>query len=285
MKIEYIVNTKSKILLKDYLLEIGLSRRFCRKLKLYGKMYINGVESKNYMEVKDGDIVTLEYDEKENDDILPNGSTLDIKYEGEHILIINKQESLSSQPSRLHYEDNVISYVKKYLQDKNIYTNIHLVNRLDYQTSGLMIIAKDGFTHFRLTKEGEKTICRKYLAIIEGTLKEKKGVLDFPIARENETSIKRTVSFTNPSKKDALTEYKVLKEYDDKSLIEVKLHTGRTHQIRVHFSHIGHPLIGDKLYGKENTRLMLHCYYLSFVNPFNNEFIEIIDYPPFKNIY
>ena len=281
MKVDYKVTKES--ILKDYLLEIGLSRRFCRRVKLYGKIYLNNEEVKNFVTVKPNDIITLEYNESENDDIIANNNNLDIIYEDEHILIINKPDGLASQPSRLHYENNVVSYVKAYFQSKNIQSNIHVVTRLDYQTSGLMIIAKDGYTHYLLTKEN--IIDKKYKAIIEGIITPKDGFIDLPIARKEESTILREV---NDCGKKAITEYKVIREFKDNtnkiyySLLDVTLHTGRTHQIRVHFAHLGHPLIGDKLYGKEANRLMLHCYYLSFINPYTNENITVIKEPNFN---
>ena len=280
MKLDYKVEKES--ILKDYLLEIGLSRRFCRRVKLYGKMYLNGEEVKNFVNVYPGDIITLDYQEDENDQILPKEVSIDIKYEDEHILIINKPFGLTSQPSRLHYEDNVISYVKSYLHSKEIVTNIHVVTRLDYQTSGLMIIAKDGHTHYLLSRDN--TIEKKYKAIVKGILDIKEGIIDKPIARKDELSILREV---NENGKRAITEYKVIGEKDNRSLIDIKLHTGRTHQIRVHFSSIGYPLIGDKLYGKEDNRLMLHCYSLRFKNPYSldnkqEDLIEIVCEPDFK---
>ncbi len=285
MKIDILVKHNS--VLKDYLLEYGLSKKLCRKIKLYGKMYINGVESKNYFPVKTNDLITLVYDEQENDDIKATEYKLDIVYEDEHILVINKPYDLASQPSKLHYENNVISYVKKYFKDNNINSNIHVVNRLDYQTSGLMTIAKDGYTHYLLTKE--KVIKRKYYCLVEGILDQKEGLINLPIARKEENGILREV---NSQGKEALTKYKVIAEYnnliqldtitiENYSLVDVELLTGRTHQIRVHFSYLNYPLIGDKLYGHAYKRLMLHCYYLSFINPYTGKFIEIINKPQF----
>lgn len=271
MKLEYIVTHNA--ILKDYLLEIGLSRKFCRKVKLYGKMFINNDLAKNFFEVKTGDKITIEYEESTNNEIVDTENELNIVYEDEHILVINKKEGLSSQPSKKHYEDNVVSYVKNYFIKQNINTNVHIVNRLDFQTSGLMTIAKDGYTHYLLTKE--KIITRKYLALVEGTFNEKSGKIDLPIARIEEGNILREVSDNG---KQAITLYKVIRESQSQSLLDIELLTGRTHQIRVHFSYLGHPLIGDKLYGGKNEkRLYLHSYYLSFINPYTNEKIEIID--------
>lgn len=274
MKLDYQV-TKDSIV-KEYLLEIGLSRRFCRKVKLYGKMYINGKQCKNYEMVKKGDIITVEYEEEANDKITSTAYKLDILYEDEHIIIINKPYNLASQPSRLHYTDNVVSYVKKYFEEKGIISNVHIVNRLDYQTSGLMAIAKDGYTHHLLTKE--KIITRKYKCIIEGVIEPPFGVINLPIMRKNDIEILREV---NPLGKEAITKYQTISQNKHNSLLDIELLTGRTHQIRVHLSYLGHPIVGDKLYGEESERLMLHCYYLSFINPYNGKKVEIVQGPTF----
>lgn len=280
MKIEYVA--KKDDILKEYLKELGLSRRFMKKVKLYGKMYINDIEAKNYFPIKNGDKIVLEYDEEENENIITNDCELDICYEDEHLLIINKPESLAVQPSHKHYEENVVSYVKAYFKKNNITSNVHIVNRLDYATSGLMVVAKDGFTHFALTKE--KIITRKYYAIIRGLIIPKEGIIDLPIKRESEDrdgNIRRIVAEDG---KRAITHYKVLKEDDQKnvSLVDIKLDTGRTHQIRVHFQTLGHPLVGDKIYGEEDDRLYLHCYHLSFVNPHTNQKVIVEKIPNFS---
>jgi len=255
---------------------LNLSRRFSKKVKLYGKIYINGVESKNYFPLKIGDELVLEFNEEVNDEIISKDFPLDIKYEDENVLIIDKPISLASQPSHLHFENNVVSYVKKYFEDNNINSNVHVVNRLDYQTSGLMLISKNGFTHHELTKE--KIIERKYYCIVEGLLEEKEGTIIKGIKREREGSIRRIAADDGAL---SITHYKVVYEKDNRSLIDVKLDTGRTHQIRVHFSFLGYPLVGDKLYGNEDDRLYLHCYSLSYVDPYNGDKKSIISIPDF----
>ena len=274
MKLTYIVD--HECLVKEYMNYLNLSRRFSKKVKLYGKIYINGVESKNYFPLKNGDELVLEFNEEVNDEIISKDFPLDIKYEDENVLIIDKPISLASQPSHLHFENNVVSYVKKYFEDNNINSNVHVVNRLDYQTSGLMLVSKNGFTHHELTKE--KIIERKYYCIVEGLLEEKEGTIIKGIKREREGSIRRIAADDGAL---SITHYKVVCEKDNRSLIDVKLDTGRTHQIRVHFSFLGYPLVGDKLYGKEDDRLYLHCYSLSYVDPYNGDKKSIISIPDF----
>lgn len=275
MKIEF-VSKLDTMMLKDFILEMGVSRAFARRVKLYGKMYINDVLSKNYFLVKKGDRVTLEYDEAQNEAINVVKEELDICYEDEHLLVLNKPKNLASQPSRLHQFDNIISFVKAYFIEKGINTNIHLVNRLDYSTSGLLIIAKDGYTHHALSKVEIK---RKYLAVVKGHLDKKEDEVRLKIDRVEAHNIKRWVMETG---KEAITIYKVLKEYSDSSLVDVELKTGRTHQIRVTFSYLNHPVLGDKLYG-EGEDLMLHCYYLKFKDPYSNSYIEVKKAPNWEN--
>ena len=273
MRIEYVC--EQDMLLKEYLVYLGLSRRFCKRVKLYGKMMINNEIALNFYPVKKGDKITLEYNEGINEDILTLKKKIDVVYEDSHILVVNKPANLATQPSRKHYECNLVSMVKGYFEENGVNSNVHVVNRLDYATSGLMVIAKDGFTHFALTKE--KIINRYYCAIICGIMDKKEGVIDLPIARITKESIKREV---NENGKSAITHYKVIKEDKDNntSVVRIKLDTGRTHQIRVHFAYLGHPLVGDALYNEKNNdeeRLYLHSYKVEFINPYTNELISL----------
>ncbi len=274
MILKYIVD--EECLVKEYMVKLKLSKRFCKKVKLYGKILINNQEAKNYYPLKIGDELILQYEEELNKEIVSSEFLLDIVYEDDNMLVINKPISLASQPSYKHFEHNVVSYLKKYFEDNNIKSNIHVVNRLDYQTSGLMVIAKNGFTHHELTKE--KVIKRKYYCIVHGILEQKKGQIVKGIKREEEGSIKRVVSDDGQL---AITNYEVIKENDSRSLIDVELETGRTHQIRVHFKYLNHPLVGDKLYGLEDKRLFLHCYNVNFIHPYTKEMINIINVPSF----
>ena len=279
MKLEYIC--EQDMLLKEYLVYLGLSRRFCKRVKLYGKMIINDEIALNFYPVKKGDKITLEYNETTNEDILTLKDDLDVVYEDSHILVVNKKANLATQPSRKHFDTNLVSIVKGYFEKNGVNSNVHVVNRLDYATSGLMIIAKDGFTHFALTKE--KIINRYYYAIIHGIMDKKEGVIDYKIARVSPESIKREVSANG---KEAITNYEVIKEdkNNNTSVVRIKLDTGRTHQIRVHFAYLGYPLVGDALYNpffNDEERLYLHSYKIEFKNPYTNEQICLEREPDF----
>lgn len=272
MKLKYVIEDES-ILVKEYLEKVGLSRNLRKKVRVQDIIYINNKKAKNYYELKKGDILELDFKENMNEEIKVLNAFLDIVYEDEYFLIINKPRKISSQPSKKHFTDNVISIVKGYFLNNNINSNIHLVNRLDFNTSGLMIIAKDGITHFNFSKVN---ITKKYLCEIEGILDSNKGTIDKPIARYDAPSIKRYISDTG---KRSITHYQVLKTYENSQLVEATLQTGRTHQIRVHFQSINHPLIGDELYGKKDEFLKLHCYYLKFIHPYTKKIVEVCNYP------
>lgn len=261
MRLEYLVDVE-EISIKEYLMVLGLSRRLARKIKLYGKMYINHQEAFNYHLVKKGDLLTIEFDETLNQEIVANPSELEIFYNDDDLMVVNKPHDLAIQPSRRHQEDSLISRIKAFFIDQEITSNIHIVNRLDYATSGLVLVAKNGYIHHQLTSKNR--INKKYQALVTGKFLEKEGTINLPIARLVDGEIKRGVSETG---KTAITNYKVLVEYENTSLLELILETGRTHQIRVHLSHIGHPLVGDKLYGTEEKRLYLDCYYMEFIHP------------------
>lgn len=272
MILKYIIE-EERILVKEYLELIGLSRNLRKKARVEDIIYINGQKSKNFYELHKGDVLELVFNENPNDEILVNNKDIDIVYEDDYIMIINKESGISSQPSRKHPLDNVISCVKNYFQKNNIHSNVHLVNRLDFSTSGLMIIAKDGITHFEFSKIN---IVKKYICEIEGHIEPNTGTINLPIDRYEAPSIKRFVCETG---KPSVTHYKVIKNTENTDFVEATLETGRTHQIRVHFSHLGHPLIGDELYGKKDKFLKLHCYYLCFNHPWSKKELEFVNYP------
>ncbi|MDD3382015.1 MAG: RluA family pseudouridine synthase [Bacilli bacterium] len=272
MIIKYIVE-EDNILIKEYLKSKKLSSNFLKKVKLYGEFRLNQQLVKNYHPLKKGDILELLLEEELNQEVQAKKIDLNILYEDEWLMVISKPRDLACQPTRKHLSDNVISAIKYYFLENNITSNIHIVNRLDYSTTGLMIIAKCGFIHNALK---QKQMTRKYIALVEGYLNDKKGIIDLPIGRDNEISIKRKISEKG---KNAITEYVVLEESDNTSYLLLKLHTGRTHQIRLHLSHMGFSIVGDGLYGKESGELKLHCCYLEFMHPVLEKMIVLEENP------
>jgi len=272
---------EKEMMVKEYLEYVGISHHLRKKVRALDNIIVNGEKQRNYYVLHVGDVLELEFNEDINDKYpLNDNEELDIVYEDEYMIIVNKRRDLSIQPSRLHLNDNLLSIAKSYFIKNNINANIHLVNRLDYQTSGLVIISKSGICHNEMTKI---KIAKKYLCLVNGIFDNGEGIIDLPIKREDPPSILRYVS---PDGVKAITKYKTLKKYDDKSLLEVELVTGRCHQIRVHMAYNKHSIIGDKLYGKCNDGdfLHLHAYSLSFIHPFTKEKLSFEVKPDWLNL-
>lgn len=272
MRLKYVV--EEECLVKDYVLKLNLSKRMLKKIKNRNGFYINGESAKNFFPLKKGDVLELEFFEKMNDEYEESDIDLNIVYEDEYMIIIDKQNNIASQPSNMHLKDNVLSMAKSYFKKKGIDNNIHLVNRLDFATSGLLIISKSSMFHYLLSKV---KIEKRYICEVEGFLEKESDIIETYIDRYKAPNIKR---FVSDKGKLAITEYKVIKRKENSSYVEVLLHTGRCHQIRLHMAYLNCPIIGDKLYGNaleddNDVILHLHAYKLSFVHPITEEFIEI----------
>lgn len=279
---------EEKTTLKRFLNNKGVSRRLLAKIKFQGgTLLVNKQVRNTKFEVKLDDVVTIIIpDEGEHETMLPFESKLDIVYEDEHLLIVNKPTEVASIPSQYHKNGTMANYVKYYYNQQQ-YVNriIHVVTRLDRDTTGLMMFAKHGFAHAMMDKQLQSGELKKYYhALVGGDLSrlKKHETIDLPIGRDETSIIKRCVI---EGGQQALTEYTLVEKNQDIAQVAVQLHTGRTHQIRVHFSAIGCPLIGDELYGGDLTkglnRQALHCQKLVFLHPFTRE--ELIFELPLPN--
>lgn len=277
-QILYIIDKDYKSI-SDFLKSKGYTSSNIVELKKYENgIVLNGTWA--YMNQKPARFDRLlvhvcEYKKSEN--ILPVFIKLDIKYEDEDIVVVNKPSDMPIHPSLNNYENSMANALMYCYRDKNFV--FRCINRLDRDTTGLSVVAKHFLSAGILnTSMQRREIKRVYNAIVEddGSLKES-GTVDAPIAREDDTLIKRRVSKEGHR---AITHYKVLKRLKGASLIELRLDTGRTHQIRVHMSYIGHSLVGDYLYNeryydKENVRPLLHSKSLSFIHPITGEDLYI----------
>lgn len=241
---------------------------------------INNKVSKLYKPLRKNDILTIIINEEKNSDIKPVQPDFDFKtiiiYEDEDILVINKPSGMSIHPSINHYEDTLANYVCHYYTTLGVDFVFRCINRLDKNTSGLTIIAKNMLSSALLSRQvKDKTLKRTYLAICEGST-EKHGTINAPIGRINDSIITRQIDYDNG--KDAITHYEKVKENSKYSLVKLQLETGRTHQIRVHLKHITHPIIGDDLYNpnyNDIKRHALHSYKLDFIHPITNKKMSI----------
>lgn len=246
-----------------------LSDRLITKLKKANKIYLNSLPTYTKKSVTVGDTVSVLIDfEEDNSNIVASNIPLNIIYEDDYLLVLNKPANIAIHPSILHFYNSLSNGVKFYFDKLGLKKKIRIVNRLDRNTSGIVIFAKNEYIQECLIKQMKTNEFKKeYLAIAKGILESKSGTLNFPIARKEGSIIERTVSSDGDS---AITHYDVVKEFNNLSLVHIVLETGRTHQIRVHFSHIGHPILGDTLYGSPSeliNRQALHSYKLTFIHP------------------
>lgn len=267
-------NSGNKIKVNDFLKEKGVSSRLIRKSVKNGNIYLNSRVNRKNKILRENDLISLRFQDEE-----PNGKIehrdLDILYEDDDLLLVNKEPFMVTHTAKDDSEGTLLNYTLGYFEENNIKRKVRFINRLDRDTSGIVLVAKNSFAQDKVTSDFDKNVEKKYIAIVEGILDEKEGIIDGPIAT-SEDGIKREVNYVIGKK--SLTSYKVLEEYENMSLLLLTLHTGRTHQIRVHMAHVGHPILGDGLYGSKSeliNRQALHSYSLKFRLPRNNKAIEI----------
>lgn len=272
--------------------EFKISYNLCVKLKKSNRIFVNCVNTYLDSQINVGDIITINIDFDEyNANVVPTEMKLDILYEDDCLLILNKPAGIPVHPSILHFENSLSNGVKYYFDKTNLHRKIRPVNRLDRNTSGIVVFAKNEYVHSILSKQMQNKLFKKeYIAICEGIFEEKKGTINAPISRKENSIIERCVSSSGDV---AITHYKVLKEFKnplnnkstdneiDKyfSEILVNLETGRTHQIRVHTAYIGHPIVGDSLYGNVSDlidRQALHGYKIEFLHPITKNKMSIM---------
>lgn len=282
MRIDWYVkkDIDEKLLLKSFLKRKFISKRFLSKVKYRGgNLQVNDRNVRVREELKSGDKVSVFLPkEEESSNLAVSKKNLDILYEDSHYLIINKPNGVASVPSSLYPNHTIANRVKGYIKERDYYhQTVHIVNRLDKDTSGVILFAKHSLAHSyldRLLKED--AVYKEYVAFVHNQLDKSHDVIEEPIGRAADSIIKRRI---HVSGKQSKTEFWVMKQYERASKVKVQLHTGRTHQIRVHFSHIGHPLIGDTLYGPESEwikRQALHCVKVSFSHPFTREELTVV---------
>ena len=224
-----------------------------------------------------GEVLTVRiYEDIENSSlIIPSDEPIDIVYEDEDLILLNKKGDMVVHPSYAHYKDSLSNALAGYYKKTGQEHVMRVIGRLDRETSGLIVFAKNRYSASILSRKSERMSRRKeYLALCSGIFDEKEGTVDAPIER---IPGQRMIREVRDDGKRAITHYKVEKEFQDFSLVRLKLDTGRTHQIRVHMSYLGHPLLGDNLYGKDIqdnkglTRAALHACHLEFEQPITGE--------------
>ncbi|MFC0211495.1 RluA family pseudouridine synthase [Paenibacillus chartarius] len=259
---------------------LGMSRKLLSRLKLTEKgITLNGERCYTTVKVKAGDRIEARMEEEESEDILPQDLPLSILYEDEQLLIVNKEAGMIVHPTHGHYVGTVANAVVHYWRERGETFRFRPVHRLDQETSGVLAIAKNPYAHQQISEQmSAHTVTKEYAAVVHGVIAADSGTLTGPIDRDPEQPHVRIVT---PDGYPAVTHYEVMARYPAHTLVKLRLETGRTHQIRVHMKHLGHPLVGDKMYGlppEESPpfpRQALHAMRLGFDHPLTKQRLTV----------
>ncbi|GAA0455145.1 RluA family pseudouridine synthase [Alkalibacillus silvisoli] len=275
MKLTWSVSqTYHQWLVRDYLIHVrAFSNRLLKEIKKEGEILVNGEAVTVRAKLYTADQLTIHFPiERRSERVVPVYMPLKVVYEDDYILVVNKPRGIAVSPNMNDLSGVTLANgVLDYFDRQALQSTFHVVTRLDRYTSGLVLIAKHRYIHHLLQGSEVK---REYEAFVSGQLKCQSGTIDLPIARNLPSIIERKVSENG---KRAVTHYRVNKKTAQGSLVEVRLETGRTHQIRVHFAHLGHPLLGDDLYGGDRSLLSgqaLHCQWLTFNHPLTKKVVK-----------
>lgn len=269
------------IKIREYLkVELGLSTRLIRSASINKKIFVDDQVVKMNRILNAGEVIKIDLDKDESQDIAPEKMEIDIIYEDEDILVVNKRPFMVVHPTKNYQSGTLANGVINYFKESNQNCIVRLVSRLDMNTSGLIIIAKNQFSHGMLSKEmSENNVGKRYLAIVHGIPEKDSGTIDLPIYKPEgiENGIRRIIDERGQR---SITHYKTIEKFQNASLVECKLETGRTHQIRVHLSSVGNPIYGDTLYGLGNEeelieRQALHAYGLDFKSPRTGDMLSL----------
>lgn len=278
-----ITSQDTEKMVREFLKEQGISKTSLTDIKFAGGgIFLNGAPVTVRHRLIEGEVLKVLFPPEEPSvELIPENLPLHIVYEDPYVLVVNKPPNQQSIPSRESRAGSLANALLYYYQSIGHTATVHLVNRLDRDTSGLLLIAKHRHIHHLLSEQQKTgTLKRTYQAIVHGELDKDFGTIDAPIGRKDDSIIERQV---REDGQRAVTHFNVIQKLGDWTYVQLQLETGRTHQIRVHLSHIGHPIVGDDLYGGERVemkRQALHCRELRFLHPMDkNEVAFFADLP------
>jgi len=256
----------------------GYSRSFLQRLISSGGILLNEVAVKSHHKVTPGEVVKIAVPEPTESSIEAEEVPLEIVYEDEYLLVVNKPHGMVVHPAPGNYKGTLVNALLQHCKDLSGIGGVlkpGVVHRIDKGSSGLLVVAKSDEAHKGLARQfKDKTVKRIYMALVKGVMELDNGLIELPIGRSAKDRKKMAVDFEES--KIAVTKYRVLRRFKDFTLVELTLGTGRTHQIRVHMSYIGHPLLGDEKYGKRDMpgRPALHAKTLGFIHPITEKYME-----------
>lgn len=281
--LKWVMQQEKSMTIKEFLKTQHISKAALTDIKFKGgKILVNEKEENVRYTLKEGDQLVVSFPpELPSRGLIPEQISLNIVFEDEYLLIVQKEYGMNTIPSREHPSGSLANALVGYYQKQGIEATTHIVTRLDRDTSGLVLIAKHRHIHHLLSEQQKGgDVKRKYLAFAEGQISPFTATINEPIGRCSDSIIKREVRKDGQT---AITHYRVLAQDKHLSLIELSLETGRTHQIRVHLAYQGHPLLGDDLYGGKRdwiNRQALHCFFLKFTHPVTKQSITFtVDLP------
>ena len=270
------INDDENLTLKEVLLDkLNFSVRSLSKMKRYKTVKVNNTYIRPADKINKGDLIEVRIEE-DMADFKPQDLKLSILYDDFDIIMVNKPAFMVVHPTKSHYENTIANGVTHYIMEKDEKVKVRFVNRLDMNTSGLVIVAKNPYAQFVLSSDmKDDKVEKMYIAVVKGIVESDFGTINEPIYRPTDDSIKRIV---HEDGQPSVTHFEVVERLKDATVLKLKLETGRTHQIRVHLNHIGHGIIGDELYGYVDENLIkrqaLHAYSLKFKQPRTREDLE-----------
>ena len=287
MKIFTVEKELSDLRIDKYLIDLlSLSRTKIQKLISDNNITVNDKPIKNSYIVRVDDEIKVDDIIPIDNDIKPEKMNLDIVYEDEYLLVVNKPSGMVVHPALGHYTNTLVNGLLYHTSLSNNDIRPGIVHRIDKDTSGLLLVAKNDDVHMLLSDELKlRKVNRKYIALVNGVINNDTGTIDAPIGRD--LFNRKKMAVTDINSKDAITHFKVLERYKNATLIECVLQTGRTHQIRVHMNYIGYPIVNDPVYGKKKINdfgQMLHAKTIAFTHPVTKEYMEFTKDAP-KEFY
>ncbi len=259
-----------------------ISRTAAKRLIEEEKVLVNGKKQKSSYKPENGDKISIEIPQAHEVELKAQDIPVPVVYEDNDIIVVNKPKGMVVHPANGNPDGTLVNAILSMCKDSlsGIGGEIRpgIVHRLDKDTSGLLIVAKNDLAHINMSKQiQDRKVTKKYIALVRGVIAENEATIDLPIARSTKDRKKMAV---DPKGKNAVTHFKVLKRYDNYTLLELKIDTGRTHQIRVHMSYIGHPVVGDEVYSNGKNEFgvqgqMLHARYLQFKHPITKKELSL----------